>query len=171
VAIPELAGKSRSEIVSALRGTGLEAVFGEVPNADVPKDRIIEQRPRAGEKAQRGSILHIDVSSGLQTVAQETEHRLVPGVITVSNANRIGLMRTLRVDGALAESLAFSPDGQVLAVGGEAGKVRLWRVEDGTLLHQLLIPRAVHSLAFSTQGRFLASAEREGYVELWCELT
>jgi WD40 repeat protein/tetratricopeptide (TPR) repeat protein len=169
VAIPELAGKSRSEIVSALRGTGLEAVFGEVPNADVPKDRIIEQRPRAGEKAQRGSILYIDVSSGPQKVAQETEHRLVPGAITVSNANRIGLMRTLRVDGALAESLAFSPDGQVLAVGGEAGKVRLWRVEDGTLLRIIEHGerRAVRSLTFSSDGQILASSTGGKFARLW----
>ena len=58
-----------------------------------------------------------------------------------------------------ASSVAFSPDGQLLAAGTGSGVVRLWRVADGqpTALYKGHTAK-VWSVAFSCDGRRLASA-------------
>jgi WD40 repeat protein len=65
-------------------------------------------------------------------------------------------------------SVAFSPNGKVLAAGTAEGQVRLWRVIDG----QPLLTCDGHlgagwSVAFSPDGRLLASGSTGGMVCLW----
>ncbi|GIK38370.1 MAG: hypothetical protein BroJett011_22030 [Chloroflexota bacterium] len=65
-------------------------------------------------------------------------------------------------------SVAFSPDGKVLAAGTAEGQVRLWRVTDGQpLLTCEGHLGAVWSVAFSPDGRLLASGSPDGTVRLW----
>lgn len=68
-----------------------------------------------------------------------------------------------------ATSVAFSPDGKTLAVGGGGGMLRLWDV--ATRL-QLGAPLAGHkngvrSVAFSPDGKTLASGGTDTTVRLW----
>jgi hypothetical protein len=55
-------------------------------------------------------------------------------------------------------SLAFRPDGQVLAGGSGDGKVSLWHVSSGAWLKTLKAPGIVYSLAFSPDNALLFSA-------------
>ncbi|MCK6625390.1 MAG: NB-ARC domain-containing protein [Anaerolineae bacterium] len=65
-------------------------------------------------------------------------------------------------------SVAFSPDGKVLAAGTAEGQVRLWRVTDGQpLLTCEGHLGAVWSVAFSPDGRLLVSGSTDGTVRLW----
>jgi WD40 repeat protein len=80
-----------------------------------------------------------------------------------------------------AESVAFSPDGSLLASGGGQGHntVIVWDVATGTLLHRLkghgvwsdLNFGIVWSLDWSPDGSILASSSDDGLVILWNPLT
>ena len=66
-------------------------------------------------------------------------------------------------------SLAFSPDGRLLASGGEDSSIRLWRVSDGRLQHAL---EAVHEhlildLLFSPDGNLLVSRSNDNRTMFW----
>jgi WD40 repeat protein len=64
--------------------------------------------------------------------------------------------------------LAFSPDGQTLALGGDDGAVRLWEIsswrERAVLLNHVDVVRCV---AFSPDSRHLVSSGQDRLVVLW----
>lgn len=65
-------------------------------------------------------------------------------------------------------SVAFSPDGTLLASGSWEGAIRLWRMPEGMLITSLTDQMsAVRGVAFSPNGRLLASGSEDGYVRLW----
>ena len=69
---------------------------------------------------------------------------------------------------SLALSVAFSPDGQLLATGDANSEVRVWRVADGK---NILTCRGhigwVWSVAFSPDGKTLASGSDDRTIKLW----
>lgn len=65
------------------------------------------------------------------------------------------------------ESLTFSPDGKLLAVGGYE-QVGIFETETGKLLRILQEPRElVMCIAFSPDGEFLISGTKGGTVRIW----
>lgn len=65
-------------------------------------------------------------------------------------------------------SLAFSPQGELLASGARDRTVRLWEVESGELLLTLLgHSDEVNSVVFSPDGDLIASGSEDGTVILW----
>ena len=65
-------------------------------------------------------------------------------------------------------SLAFSPNGELLVSGSRDQKVRIWRIEDGVLLYTLEgHTDNVNSVAFSPDGSTIASGSDDGTVILW----
>jgi WD40 repeat protein len=64
-------------------------------------------------------------------------------------------------------SLAFSPDGDVLA-GGSSNAIRFWRASTGELLHEVAgHTQFLETLAFAPDGRLLASGSSGGTIRLW----
>lgn len=67
-----------------------------------------------------------------------------------------------------ARSLAFSPDGSLLAAGTSTGEIRLWQVVDGQPLAVLSGHfKLVISVTWSADPRRLASGGEDGTVRVW----
>lgn len=65
-------------------------------------------------------------------------------------------------------SVAFSPDGTLLATGDTNGEIRLWQVADEQLLRTCKgHTNWVRAVAFSPDGRILASGSTDQTVRLW----
>jgi len=65
------------------------------------------------------------------------------------------------------DSLAFSPDGTLLASGSHNTTIRMWRVNNGKGVHMLTgHQREVKSLAFSPDGALMAPGPGDGTVRL-----
>jgi WD40 repeat protein len=77
-----------------------------------------------------------------------------------------------------AQSIAFSPNSEILAFGLKDGSVELWSVMEGKRLNVLLTTdfnpiyaktayNPVHSIAFSPDGKLLAVGLDNGSIQLW----
>ena len=110
--------------------------------------------------------------------AWDTVYRLVRMVKTLVSGNDSGSVRLLDVKtGRLKKTLrhsryvysvAFSPNGKMLASGGNdhtIHTIRLWDVATGENTKTFRHSRNVHSVAFSPDGKTLASAANT--IRLW----
>jgi WD40 repeat protein/serine/threonine protein kinase len=84
-------------------------------------------------------------------------------------------LKRLRLDGlpplphaSAVLSVAFSPDGQRIASGGQDGVVKVWDAATGREVHSFRAHQDhANGLAFSPDGRRLATASWDGTVKIW----
>ena len=84
---------------------------------------------------------------------------------TVEDGQIIKLVRTLEGHAAAIDSMAFSPDGQILMSGGSYNDplLRFWWVNTGREIESLRAQRtAVSNLIISPNGKTLVSSGEDG---------
>ena len=96
------------------------------------------------------------------------------GAIAVTLTRGTRPTMSLTGSGMSVSSLAFSPDGQILAVADEEGVTYLWNVASGRRMAVLPDPgrqASVDSVAFSPDGKVLAAGDGDGSTYLWSTAT
>jgi WD40 repeat protein/tRNA A-37 threonylcarbamoyl transferase component Bud32 len=74
---------------------------------------------------------------------------------------------TLQAGGGIVESLAWSPDGGLIAVGSRDGSVGLWRPDGFAVGRYAANEIGVSNLLFSPDGRWLLAGERWEPLRVW----
>ncbi len=69
---------------------------------------------------------------------------------------------------AVIESMAFHPNGRIVAGGGSDGRLRLWHATSGSLWRTVdLHANSITAVTFTPDGRYIVTAGREGKVHIW----
>ena len=88
------------------------------------------------------------------------------GTINIWDVASLTQVKTFMAGGALG-SLAFSPDGTLIA-SGSYGEVKLWDVESGDLIKTFTYPGDIAEyLVFNKDGTQLASSSWDNFVFVW----
>lgn len=85
----------------------------------------------------------------------------------MSGADASEPLQTLKGHWAYVLSVAFSPDGKLMATGGADFRVRLWDTTTWRVIRTLSLGDTVNKVAFSPDGKLLAVAARDHLVSLW----
>ena len=91
------------------------------------------------------------------------------GILRLWDINTGEVIHTIDAE-SVVQSIAYSPDGRIIATGGsyENGLIKLWDIGTGFLLHTLPgHTSGVDHLEFSPDGTLLVSGSYDGSIIIW----
>jgi beta-lactam-binding protein with PASTA domain len=115
VTVPDVAGLTAAEAVSALRDAGFATTTDGQVSATVDKGLVIGTSPAAGESADEGSTVTIDVSQGTGTVS-------VPALVGLSQAQATEALTSAGLESRVVDAPSATVDeGDVIGQDPAAG--------------------------------------------------
>ena len=105
-----------------------------------------------------------DLKDILSIISSELEFENV-----VAQRSTIEFREEIKLNyGADVHSVAFSPQGKLIAAAGEQGSVYLWSVPDSQLARVLKgLEKSINSIGFSPDGAILAAVSDGGMIGVW----
>lgn len=94
-----------------------------------------------------------------------SNYRYYAGIWQLDNP---ALQRYLPGLNHMVTGVVFSPDGKLIATVSDDGRLKLWQVQDGSLLHDIQTSMgSLTQVDFSPNNRILAISTWDGIVSLW----
>jgi WD40 repeat protein len=114
----------------------------------------------------RVSTCLLAVGTGLLTQAHSAPAAEKPASSRKITAEPEAILQLAHV--GPVQAVAFSPNGLLVASGGDDGAVKIWEARSGTILRSLTgHARGVTDVIFSPDGTLLLTAGRDRYARLW----
>jgi hypothetical protein len=113
----------------------------------------------------------LQATAQAEMAAAMTARGLEP--ISALNVKRLQILNDVQPPASNLTQVAFSPDGKLLATGGQSGAVQLWDPASGAEIRRVAGQHAasITALAFSPDGSLLLSTSEDGVLYLWNTLT
>lgn len=123
----------------------------------------------------RSTKLGVDIFPGFARPKQQSAFAVSTSQPKAFATNKIieniaigGLIHNLQGHSDSIRSIAFSPDGKILASGSYDKTIKLWNVGTGREIYTFQgHSDSVYSVAFSPDGKILASGSRDKTIKLW----
>jgi len=121
VPVPNVVGIRELNAKTKIEDAGLEPKVERAASAEVDKGIVIDQRPDAGTRIQKGDQVTIIVSTGVPKAT-------VPDVVGMDYADAVDALNELNLDARKREVFSKRPAGQVVGQNPRSGEV----VDEGT---------------------------------------
>jgi beta-lactam-binding protein with PASTA domain/tRNA A-37 threonylcarbamoyl transferase component Bud32 len=121
VPVPNVVGIRELNAKAKIEGAGLEPKVERTASAEVDKGIVIDQRPDAGTRIQKGDQVTIIVSTGVPKTT-------VPDVVGMDYADAVDALNEVNLEARKRDVFSKKPDGQVVAQDPPSGDV----VNEGT---------------------------------------
>lgn len=141
-------------------------VFVLAPNGTLLRGRADKQGPVIHANAAVANVA--DAGAMASSVDGRWVALAVGNDIQLWDGDKLELRHTLTGHEDYVGSLAFSPNGDLLATAGSDRSIRLWNTGEGSLRASLLGHlKSVTCLAFSERGGTVFSSSYDGTIRLW----